>query len=85
MTTNNNKTTPIKMGVVMDPIEDVKVAKDSSMAMMLEAQSRGYEIYYMEMKTCILHKAKHVLMLNKLKCLMTQIIGMSYQQVKISL
>ena len=50
MTTNNNNTAPIKMGVVMDPIEQVKVAKDSSMAMMLEAQSRGYEIYYMEMK-----------------------------------
>ncbi len=41
---------PIKLGVVMDPISQVKVAKDSSMAMMLEAQSRGYEIYYMEMK-----------------------------------
>jgi glutathione synthase len=58
MTTNNNKTTPIKMGVVMDPIEDVKVAKDSSMAMMLEAQSRGYEIYYMEMKDLYLTQGK---------------------------
>jgi len=41
---------PIKLGVVMDPISQVKVAKDSSMAMMLEAQKRGYEIYYMELK-----------------------------------
>lgn len=40
----------IKLGVVMDPISEVKVQKDSSMAMMLEAQSRGYEIYYMELK-----------------------------------
>lgn len=40
----------IKLGIVMDPISQVKVKKDSSMAMMLEAQSRGYEIYYMEMK-----------------------------------
>ena len=40
----------IKLGIVMDPISDVKVAKDSSMAMMLEAQKRGYEIFYMEMK-----------------------------------
>ncbi|GHF95202.1 glutathione synthase [Thalassotalea marina] len=39
----------IKIGVVMDPISQVKVKKDSSMAMMLEAQSRGYEIHYMEM------------------------------------
>ncbi|TPH18065.1 glutathione synthase [Litorilituus lipolyticus] len=43
-------TSPIKLGVVMDPISQVKVAKDSSMAMMLEAQKRGYEIYYMELK-----------------------------------
>lgn len=40
----------IKLGIVMDPISQVKVHKDSSMAMMLEAQSRGYEIHYMEMK-----------------------------------
>ena len=31
----------IKIGVVMDPISEVKVQKDSSMAMMLEAQARG--------------------------------------------
>lgn len=40
----------IKLGIVMDPIEHIKVNKDSSFAMLLEAQSRGYEIYYMEMK-----------------------------------
>ena len=40
----------IKLGIVMDPISQVNVKKDSSMAMMLEAQKRGYEIYYMEMK-----------------------------------
>ena len=39
----------IKLGIVMDPIADIKVKKDSSLAMMLEAQQRGYEIYYMEM------------------------------------
>lgn len=40
----------IKIGIVMDPIEDVKIHKDSSFAMLLEAQSRGWELYYMEMK-----------------------------------
>ena len=40
----------IKIGVVMDPIETVKVQKDSSMAMMLEAQRRGFELFYIEMK-----------------------------------
>jgi len=40
----------IKIGIVMDPIKDVKIHKDSSFAMLLEAQSRGWELYYMEMK-----------------------------------
>ena len=46
----------IKLGVVMDPIEDVKVKKDSSMAMLFEAQKRGYELYYMEMKDLYLEQ-----------------------------
>ena len=40
----------IKIGIVMDPISDVKIHKDSSFAMLLEAQSRGWELYYLEMK-----------------------------------
>ncbi len=32
----------------MDPISSINI-KDSSFAMMLEAQRRGYEIHYMEM------------------------------------
>ena len=40
----------IKLGIVMDPIEHIKINKDSSFAMLLEAQSRGYELYYMEMQ-----------------------------------
>jgi len=42
----------------MDPISQVKVAKDSSMAMMLEAQQRGYELYYMEMKDLYLEQGQ---------------------------
>ncbi len=39
----------IKLGVVMDPIADINLKKDSSFAMLLEAQARGYELYYLEM------------------------------------
>ena len=39
----------IKLGIVMDPIASINTKKDSSFAMLLEAQQRGYEIYYMEM------------------------------------
>ena len=38
----------IKLGIVMDPIESINIKKDSSFAMMLEAQRRGWEIHYME-------------------------------------
>ncbi len=39
---------PIKLGVVMDPIGAINVKKDSTLAMMLEAQSRGWELRYIE-------------------------------------
>jgi glutathione synthase len=39
----------IKLGIVMDPIADINTKKDTSFAMLLEAQKRGYDIYYMEM------------------------------------
>ena len=48
----------IKLGIVMDPITEVNVKKDSSMAMMLEAQKRGYEIFYMEMQDLYLEQGQ---------------------------
>ncbi|WP_413111024.1 glutathione synthase [Thaumasiovibrio sp. DFM-14] len=39
----------IKLGIVMDPIDSINIKKDSSFAMLLEAQRRGWEIHYMEM------------------------------------
>jgi len=38
----------IKLGVVMDPIEAINPKKDSSLAMMLAAQKRGWQLYYMQ-------------------------------------
>jgi glutathione synthase len=38
----------IKLGVVMDPIESIHAEKDSTLAMLLSAQARGWELYYME-------------------------------------
>ncbi|MCP4994408.1 MAG: glutathione synthase [Gammaproteobacteria bacterium] len=38
----------ITLGVVMDPIESIKIRKDSTFAMLLEAQARGWEVWYME-------------------------------------
>ncbi|TPV76426.1 glutathione synthase [Klebsiella pneumoniae] len=39
----------IKLGIVMDPIATINIKKDTSFAMLLEAQRRGYELHYMEM------------------------------------
>jgi glutathione synthase len=40
---------PIQLGIVMDPIASINIKKDSSFAMLLQAQERGYVIHYMEM------------------------------------
>jgi glutathione synthase len=37
-----------RLGVVMDPISGIKPVKDSTLAMLIEAQSRGWELRYME-------------------------------------
>jgi len=38
----------LKTGVVMDPISGIKTYKDSTFAMLLEAQRRGHQLFYME-------------------------------------
>ncbi|GAB4391855.1 MAG: glutathione synthase [Gammaproteobacteria bacterium] len=39
---------PIKVGVIMDSLSQIKRQKDSTVAMMLEAQKRSWEIFYIE-------------------------------------
>ncbi|MBU2970067.1 glutathione synthase [Pseudoalteromonas sp. C2R02] len=48
----------IKLGIVSDPISGFNIKKDTGFAMMVEAQSRGYEIYYMEMDDLYLRKGQ---------------------------
>ena len=40
---------PIRVLVVMDPIEHIKPAKDSTLAMLLAAQSKGWQVMYAEL------------------------------------
>lgn len=40
---------PISLGVIMDPIGSIKYHKDSTLAMLLAAAHRGWELHYMEM------------------------------------
>ena len=39
----------IRLGVVMDPIGSIKIHKDSTFAMLMAAQRRGWRLSYMEM------------------------------------
>jgi len=43
-----NSDRPFKTGVIMDPISGIKTYKDSTFAMLLEAQRRGHQLFYME-------------------------------------
>jgi len=38
---------PLKIAVLMDPIESINIDKDTTFAMMLEAQRRGHLLYYL--------------------------------------
>ncbi len=38
----------IRLAVVMDPIGSIRIAKDSTFAMLLAAQARGWELHYLE-------------------------------------
>lgn len=48
----------LKLGIVMDPIAKIKIHKDTSFAMLLEAQARGYELYYMELNDLYLRDGR---------------------------
>ncbi len=48
----------IKLGVVMDPIGSINPKKDSTLAMLLAAQKRGWELYYMEQRDLFLRDGK---------------------------
>ena len=46
----------VSLGIVMDPIESINVKKDSSFAMLLEAQQRDWTLHYMTMDSLVLRE-----------------------------
>ncbi|MBI3345225.1 MAG: glutathione synthase [Gammaproteobacteria bacterium] len=48
----------LRLGVVMDPIAAINIKKDSTFAMLLEAQRRGWPIAYMEQGDLFLRDGK---------------------------
>jgi len=45
----------LALGVIMDPIDSITPYKDSTLAMMLEAQRRGWTLYYLTPEQLYLH------------------------------
>ncbi|NOQ36406.1 MAG: glutathione synthase [Methylococcaceae bacterium] len=48
----------LKFGMVMDSIDLINIKKDTSFAMLLEAQSRNWTLYYMELNDLFLRNGK---------------------------
>ena len=44
------------IGIVMDPISEITIKKDSSFAMLLAAQAKGWSLFYMEQQDLFLHQ-----------------------------
>lgn len=49
---------PVKLGMVMDRIDRINIKKDTSFAMLLEAQARSWELHYMELDNLFLRNGK---------------------------
>lgn len=57
----------IKLGIIMDPIASINIKKDTSFAMLLKAQSRGYELFYIEMNGLFLEQGHPRTLCQRLK------------------
>lgn len=57
----------LKVGIIMDPIERIKIVKDSSFAMLLSAQARGHGLFYMEVPDLFIRDGEAVTRLRTLK------------------
>lgn len=47
----------MRLGVIMDPLESINIAKDSTVAMLMEAARRNYEIFYFPPNSLFLRDA----------------------------
>ena len=47
-----------KMAFVMDPVESINTEKDTTFVLMLEAQARGHEVWYLQLKDLFVKDAE---------------------------
>lgn len=57
----------LNVGIVMDPIQHIKPHKDSSFAMLLEAQRRGHKLFYMQPEDLYLKNGQPFSQVSELK------------------
>ena len=57
----------MKLAFVMDPISQISYKKDSTLAMMVEAQEKGHEIFYIEPNSLFFNYQKSVKVVKILK------------------
>lgn len=48
----------IKLGVIMDPIDTIHPEKDTTLAILLEALKRNWQIHYMEQRDCFMRDGR---------------------------
>ena len=65
----------MKFGVVMDPIEAINFKKDSSLDIMIEAQERGHELFYIEPSSLYINEEGSHALMNEIKCIIMLISG----------
>ncbi len=57
----------ISLGVVMDPIGSIKPVKDTTLALLLAAQAKGWNLFYMQQADLYLNQGKAMAQLQPLK------------------
>ena len=57
----------MKFGVVMDPIQTINFNKDSSLDIMIEAQERGHQLFYMEPSSLYINEEGSHALMNEIK------------------
>jgi glutathione synthase len=55
------------VGVVMDPIAKIKISKDTSFALLLEAQARDWDLHYMELNDLYLRDGRTYARMRRLR------------------
>ena len=48
----------MKLGIIMDPITGINIKKDSTFAIMLAAQNKGWDLYYMELNDLFISECR---------------------------